>query len=70
MRYVNFANGEPNNSGDNEDCVGLKKNDVSGQWNDVVCETPMRYLCEFKLIRPTIPECFLSENIPIEINPI
>jgi hypothetical protein len=25
MRYVNFANGEPNNNGENEDCIGFKK---------------------------------------------
>ena len=47
--FLNWAPGEPNDKGGNEDCVmaDLEKN---GQWNDINCRTELAYACEGPLI--------------------
>ena len=42
--YVNWANGEPNNSGDGEDCGSLLAWD--GTWNDDGCTRGFQFVCE------------------------
>uniref|UniRef100_A0A8C3JUZ6 C-type lectin domain-containing protein n=1 Tax=Calidris pygmaea TaxID=425635 RepID=A0A8C3JUZ6_9CHAR len=41
--FTFWKEGEPNNSGNNEDCAHLW---VSGQWNDVYCTYECYYVCE------------------------
>ena len=41
--YVNWAPGEPNDAGGNEDCAHLW---VDGSWNDLHCDFLMGMLCE------------------------
>jgi hypothetical protein len=44
-RYTNFAVGEPNDYGGNEDCVPLGRfGDYT--WNDATCSNGFRYVCE------------------------
>lgn len=38
-----WKEGEPNNSGNNEDCAHVW---VSGKWNDVYCTYECYYVCE------------------------
>uniref|UniRef100_A0A0B6ZT36 C-type lectin domain-containing protein n=1 Tax=Arion vulgaris TaxID=1028688 RepID=A0A0B6ZT36_9EUPU len=45
-RYVNWIPGEPNNYGNNEQCVELKS---TGGWNDLNCLTARKFICEKKL---------------------
>ena len=42
--YKNWSGGEPNNSGNNEDCVmgGWSK----GAWNDYNCGSKLSFVCE------------------------
>ncbi|HYC56546.1 MAG TPA: lectin-like protein [Candidatus Binatia bacterium] len=47
VNYEDFADGEPNDSGDNEDCVHLRAN--SQGWNDADCLTEMSYVCELEV---------------------
>ncbi|XP_014321847.1 pulmonary surfactant-associated protein D-like isoform X1 [Myotis lucifugus] len=42
--YSNWAPGEPNNNGDNEDCVEIFTN---GKWNDKSCGEKRLVICEF-----------------------
>lgn len=43
--YTNWSSGEPNDSGNNEDCIEMYFN---GQWNDHVCSTQSRYfVCNY-----------------------
>uniref|UniRef100_A0A8B9BEM3 C-type lectin domain-containing protein n=1 Tax=Anser brachyrhynchus TaxID=132585 RepID=A0A8B9BEM3_9AVES len=41
--FTFWKEGEPNNSGNNEDCAHVW---TSGQWNDVYCTFECYYLCE------------------------
>ncbi|XP_040469407.1 hepatic lectin-like isoform X2 [Falco naumanni] len=41
--FTFWKEGEPNNSGNNEDCAHLW---VSGKWNDVYCTYECYYVCE------------------------
>jgi hypothetical protein len=41
--YVNWASGEPTNSGCDENCVNLLS---SGFWNDYQCHANAQYICE------------------------
>ncbi|KAM4643769.1 hepatic lectin-like [Amazona ochrocephala] len=41
--FTFWKEGEPNNSGNNEDCAHLW---VSGEWNDVYCTYECYYICE------------------------
>jgi hypothetical protein len=42
--FANWNDGEPNNSGGNEDCVEMMAS--SGLWNDQRCYVSRSYLCE------------------------
>ncbi|EDL41705.1 mannose-binding protein C isoform X1 [Mus musculus] len=44
VRYTNWNDGEPNNTGDGEDCVVILGN---GKWNDVPCSDSFLAICEF-----------------------
>ena len=44
LSYTNWASGEPNNYGRNEDCVHLSG--TSGKWNDVNCARKFKFVCE------------------------
>jgi hypothetical protein len=44
MKFAAFRQGEPNNSGGNEDCAEWLVED--GRWNDVDCFAPRHFLCE------------------------
>merc|ERR1711998_731875 len=41
--YTNWAEGEPNDSGDNEDCGQMY---FDGSWNDNDCSTQLAFICE------------------------
>jgi hypothetical protein len=42
--YEGWAGGEPNDAGDNEECVHLASW-AGGFWNDIPCEVELRYIC-------------------------
>ncbi|KAL1787504.1 mannose-binding protein C [Sigmodon hispidus] len=44
VQYTNWNAGEPNNTGDQEDCTVLLTN---GKWNDVPCSDRFLAVCEF-----------------------
>lgn len=43
LAYTNWNDGEPNDSGSNEDCAVLGN---TGRWNDVACTRTFSYMCE------------------------
>ena len=50
--YVSWVSGEPNNSGDNEDCLQLRGD---GYWNDARCSRSMLSICEGSIFPPSPP---------------
>lgn len=42
--FANWSHGQPNNGGNDENCVVITPQ--SGQWHDVPCHNPYRYICE------------------------
>uniref|UniRef100_A0A182WE58 C-type lectin domain-containing protein n=1 Tax=Anopheles minimus TaxID=112268 RepID=A0A182WE58_9DIPT len=42
--YVNFAMGEPTNSGTGENCLAIEQSPL---WNDLPCEKLINYVCEY-----------------------
>ena len=59
QRYQNWADGEPNNAGNDENCASLRV-DLNGTWNDancgssygVICETGNYYNCLERILIP------------------
>ncbi|KAE8619575.1 hypothetical protein XENTR_v10009864, partial [Xenopus tropicalis] len=45
MTFSNWFTNEPNNSGNQENCV----ENMSGRWNDLYCEESLRYICKMSL---------------------
>ena len=43
--YRNWANGEPNNWGGDEDCIMLRR-EADSRWNDQGCNAQLGYICE------------------------
>ena len=43
--YTNWNDGEPNNSGNNQDCVIMTS---TGLWNDHICANASRFVCSFE----------------------
>ena len=50
--YVSWAPGEPNNAGNNEDCLQLRGD---GYWNDAKCSRAMPSICEGSVFPPSPP---------------
>ncbi|XP_030762155.1 C-type lectin 37Db-like [Sitophilus oryzae] len=47
MTYKNFAPGQPDNAGNNEDCVELwYGSNLKFYWNDIGCYHNLRYICQ------------------------
>ena len=44
-KYTKWWEGEPNNSGNNEDCARVKLEDTFGGMNDVDCMVESAYIC-------------------------
>jgi len=42
--YANFFDGEPNNGGNNQDCLVIGESD--GEWRDQLCSKTSQFLCE------------------------
>ena len=45
LSWTNWHGGEPNNHGNNEDCVNMYS-EHNGLWNDLNCDTPLPAVCE------------------------
>ncbi|CAH1779946.1 unnamed protein product [Owenia fusiformis] len=46
VTYTNWADGEPNNWGDRENCVEMKNSD--GKWNDMNCGRTRNWVCKIQ----------------------
>ncbi len=46
VAYTNWAAGEPNDSGGNEDCMQFGRYYPAYTWNDEPCSSSFRYVCE------------------------
>lgn len=43
--YRNWASGQPDNAGNNEDCIELRRS-LGWTWNDITCSANNAYICE------------------------
>ena len=49
LAFTLWNDGEPNNSGNNENCVNINQDEdsyVEGKWNDLSCDKQARFVCE------------------------
>jgi len=59
--YKNWAKGEPNNHGNNEDCMELySPSSKEKQWNDDVCTKPAKFVC--KLTKVFAGQCVVDDS--------
>ncbi len=63
--YENWNEGEPNDSGGNEDCGQMR---LEGMWNDVPCDTALGYVCEDVVLRSPRDLPDACDNCPEVIN--
>jgi glutamine synthetase type III len=48
MDYTHWFPGEPNDAGNDEDCLLIHDSYPNGEWNDGLCSTHFKYICELK----------------------
>ena len=52
--FLGWGEGQPDNAGDNEDCVELNVGDPAAPfWNDLPCDHPIGFACEDSVRRPS-----------------
>lgn len=49
LNYTNWHPNQPNNVGDNQDCLLLEYKDVKYEWGDVNCQDLHPFICEIKI---------------------
>ncbi len=64
--YTNWAEGEPNNSGEIEHCTGIYPE--TGLWNDFNCTAPRAFWCEGPVRNP-LDRGDACDNCPLVSNP-
>ena len=48
ISYTNFHVGQPNNVGDNQDCLLMEYPAYNYEWGDVACSEKHPFICEIK----------------------
>lgn len=49
LNYTNWHAGQPNNVGNNQDCILMEYPESSYEWGDVMCSEPYAFICEMVL---------------------
>gem|GEM_PF-326014 len=64
--WTNWADGEPNDAGDGEDCAQLRPD---GLWNDLPCDRDLAYACEAPVAPLVEDPPDACDNCPGVLNP-